>query len=184
MLRGIHKRTIIFFLFLSLSFHGLLFLLPIYKNPSSKHASEIGVFLYKHFPSKKTTKAKKVENKFFKEEKEVLKGQNDLVDENSMGLHNEIGGDLSEEVGIPDELLRKIERNKFYPEQALREMIEGDVLLSFEVSEKGDVRELRVEKSSGSIYLDRAALDCVKRSQPLPPVPKRVEVLLRYRIRK
>lgn len=126
---------------------------------------------------------------FSEESEESSQGGNEFVKGDGFSGDSEYGEGAGDNEyvkggGIPDELLKKIERNKFYPQEALRNMIEGDVILSFDVSENGYVKELRVDGSSGSIYLDRAAIECIKKSQPLPPVSHRVELILRYRIKK
>jgi TonB family protein len=206
-------KKIIFFLFLSLSLHGFILLIPLYKGSFYNGSSEISVLILNPSNGVNAQKVKKSQkNTFLDEGKESIKKEYSSIDdgakrnfseeseESSQGGNEFVKGDGfsgdseygegagdSEYVkggGIPDELLKKIERNKFYPQEALRNMIEGDVILSFDVSENGYVKELRVEGSSGSIYLDRAAIECIKKSQPLPPVFHRVELILRYRIKK
>ncbi len=188
------ERVLIFFVFLSFGAHGIVLLFPIIINHSYSSSSEISVFLYE--PMKKGKPL--TQNKLRKEsilKKDVREIPEPQVSEEGRFMKEESGpseigtGSFQESEGNISfdefyELLKKIEKNKFYPREALREMIEGDVILSFEVSENGSVKELMIEKGSGNIYLDRAAIDCVKRSEPLPYVSHRVEVLLRYRIKR
>jgi protein TonB len=59
-----------------------------------------------------------------------------------------------------------------YPDAAARDGAPlGDVQLSFEVDRAGRVRQMWVERSSGSDVLDEAALDTLRRATPLPPIP-------------
>jgi TonB family protein len=41
----------------------------------------------------------------------------------------------------------------------------------FRIDREGEVREVKIEKSSGNFALDQAALRAVQRSNPLPPLP-------------
>jgi TonB family protein len=207
------NKILILSLFLSIFLHASILFLPFFKNYFTAENSEISVLIYtpskggedkkitksgknafskerRESPEKETSSIEEGWNGDFSEEnKESFQGGNEFVKGDGFSGDSEDGegaGDSEyvEGGGIPDELLKKIERNKFYPQEALRNMIEGDVILSFDVSENGYVKELRVEGSSGSIYLDRAAIECIKKSQPLPPVSHRVELILRYRIKK
>jgi TonB family protein len=198
------NKILILSLFLSIFLHAFILFLPFFKNYFTAENSEISVLIYtpsKSGEDKKITKSGK--NAFSKERRESPEKETSSIEEGWNGDFSEenkesfqggnefVKGDgfsgdseYGKGGGIPDELLKKVERNKFYPREALRNMIEGDVILSFDVSENGYVKELRVEGSSGSIYLDRAAIECIKKSQPLPPVSHRVTLILRYRIKK
>jgi len=190
--KKIGGRTLFFFLFLSLFLHASILLLPLFEDSSDRKNSEISVLVYNPSKSRKDGNVTRLrKNTFLNEGKESIKKEHSSVDEETKSnfseedeTFSENSGEEVKDGGIPDELLKKIERNKFYPQEALREMVEGEVVLSFEVSEKGNVKELRIEKTSGNIFLDRAAIECVKRSQPLPPVSDRVEIVLRYIIKK
>lgn len=64
-----------------------------------------------------------------------------------------------------------LERHKRYPRQARRRREQGVVVLHFVVDRAGAVLDLEVETSSGHPLLDDAALDMVRRAQPLPEMP-------------
>ena len=64
-----------------------------------------------------------------------------------------------------------VERNSHYPEAARRLSVAGVTRLAFRLDRLGNVLESWVQESSGSELLDDAALDALKRSQPLPPIP-------------
>ena len=67
--------------------------------------------------------------------------------------------------------LRHIERYQVYPAEARGERLQGLVQLVFAMGRDGRVLDAWVKQSSGSAVLDKAALDTVKRAQPLPRIP-------------
>jgi protein TonB len=62
-----------------------------------------------------------------------------------------------------------LERNKRYPDDAKNDR--GIAQIAFSIDRRGRVMSSRVVKTSGSVALDREALDMVKRAQPFPPPP-------------
>ncbi|WP_456713413.1 energy transducer TonB [Bradyrhizobium sp. USDA 4353] len=64
-----------------------------------------------------------------------------------------------------------IARFQYYPERAERERIQGTVGLVLTLQRNGAVTNVRVASSSGVALLDAAAVDMVKRAQPLPSIP-------------
>ncbi|MGJ5178557.1 energy transducer TonB [Bradyrhizobium oligotrophicum] len=64
-----------------------------------------------------------------------------------------------------------IARFQYYPERAERERIQGTVGLVLTLQRNGAVTNVRVALSSGFALLDAAAVDMVKRAQPLPSIP-------------
>ena len=64
-----------------------------------------------------------------------------------------------------------LERHKRYPRRARRRREQGVVVLRFVVDRMGAVLDLEVEGTSGHPLLDAAALDMVRRAQPLPKMP-------------
>lgn len=56
----------------------------------------------------------------------------------------------------------------YYPPQALRFGIEGQVLLGFEVYGDGSIHNIKVLRSSGSSILDNAAVDAITQMGSLP----------------
>lgn len=65
----------------------------------------------------------------------------------------------------------KINRVKMYPADAERRGRTGYVLVSFTVNAQGVVTASNLQRASGTISLDRAALAAVKNAQPLPAPP-------------
>ena len=65
-------------------------------------------------------------------------------------------------------LAAKLASNKRYPRASRRRGEEGVVTISFVAHPNGDAKQIKVTGSSGSRRLDKAAIDMVKRSQPLP----------------
>ncbi len=68
-------------------------------------------------------------------------------------------------------LLAHIRPYQFYPDAGRRGRLEGVVRVGFVLQRDGRVREVWVESSSGYAVLDEAAMDTVRRAQPLPLIP-------------
>ncbi|MGC2780774.1 MAG: energy transducer TonB [Bradyrhizobium sp.] len=64
-----------------------------------------------------------------------------------------------------------IARFQHYPERAQRERVHGEVGLVLTLRRDGTVTNVRVASSSGFASLDAAAVDTVRRAQPLPSIP-------------
>lgn len=64
----------------------------------------------------------------------------------------------------------------YYPEAALAVHRTGVAMVHFSVRRDGQVDTVEIGKSSGDDGLDRAALDIVRKAQPLPPIPDRMHV--------
>ncbi|MEE8328734.1 MAG: TonB family protein [Thermodesulfovibrionia bacterium] len=84
--------------------------------------------------------------------------------------------------GIIEIIKNSIERAKTYPLLAKKRDIEGTVYISFRVSLRGELQELKILKSSGSSILDTATLDIVKKAAPFPYVDVPVEVPVVFRL--
>jgi periplasmic protein TonB len=73
---------------------------------------------------------------------------------------------------VYQELVRqRIERQKQYPPQARKRQEQGHVVLHFSISPRGELKDVRVVKSSRNQELDNAALEAVKKAAPYPPPP-------------
>jgi periplasmic protein TonB len=68
-------------------------------------------------------------------------------------------------------LFQHIERVERYPEAARQRRLHGVVRVLFAMKRDGTVLGAWVETSSGSTILDQAAIDAVRRAQPLPRIP-------------
>ena len=69
------------------------------------------------------------------------------------------------------QLLARLEKYRRFPEGARARRQQGVVHVRFRIDRPGRVLWARVERSSGFGELDRAALDTLRRAQPLPPIP-------------
>lgn len=69
------------------------------------------------------------------------------------------------------ELLRHIARFQRYPRGAERRHLQGTVRTVFLMDRDGRVLGVWVTTSSGQPILDQAAIDTIRRAQPLPPIP-------------
>ncbi len=62
-----------------------------------------------------------------------------------------------------------IEKHHIYPQEAGRAT--GRVVMRVRVDRQGYVRYYAVERGSGNVYLDRAAIEMVRRANPMPAAP-------------
>lgn len=69
------------------------------------------------------------------------------------------------------ELLRHIARFERYPKAAQRHHLQGTVRTVFKIGRDGRLLDVRVAISSGQPILDQAAIDTIRRAEPLPPIP-------------
>ena len=63
-----------------------------------------------------------------------------------------------------------------YPHKARLLGITGQVRLRFTVDSDGDLSNLEMDRRSGSVILDRNAMDMMRAAQPLPSIPARMHV--------
>ena len=68
-------------------------------------------------------------------------------------------------------ILAHLEKYRRYPAAARARGEQGAAQVSFRMNRQGRVLSSRISRSSGSAVLDRAAIDTVKRAQPLPAIP-------------
>lgn len=66
---------------------------------------------------------------------------------------------------------RDIELVWDYPEPALKHGLQGKLLLEFTISERGDLEEMRLVRSSGFSVLDKEAMRAVRSASPFHPIP-------------
>lgn len=70
------------------------------------------------------------------------------------------------------ELIAHLDKHKRYP--AERQLKAAEISIRFTLDRLGHVLETTIEKSSGDVAFDQAALAMVKRSDPVPAPPPRV----------
>jgi len=64
-----------------------------------------------------------------------------------------------------------VAKRKVYPRLALMRRLQGTTDIKLDVSADGNLKSLRVTRSSGFEILDEQALKMVKESMPLPALP-------------
>jgi len=70
------------------------------------------------------------------------------------------------------ELLAHLEKYRRYPGGARARGEQGVAYVRFRMNRAGSVLSLELARSSGSAALDRAALETLRRAQPLPAIPE------------
>ncbi len=73
-------------------------------------------------------------------------------------------------------LSRAIRDHAAYPRAALERGLTGEVQISFTLRRDGEVRSVKLKKSSGERELDSGALEAVRGASPMPPIPSTLDV--------
>lgn len=68
-------------------------------------------------------------------------------------------------------LLRHVARYQRYPSAARRERLHGSVETLFSIERDGRLVDVSVKTSSGQAVLDKAAVEAIRRAEPLPSIP-------------
>lgn len=64
-----------------------------------------------------------------------------------------------------------VQKFKLYPEEARKQGMEGETVVRVRIDRQGNVRHYILERSTGHSELDRAAIDMIRRANPVPAVP-------------
>ena len=64
-----------------------------------------------------------------------------------------------------------IEKFKLYPDEARSQGMQGETVVRIRIDRQGTIRYYILERSTGFQLLDKAAIDMVKRANPVPAVP-------------
>ena len=78
------------------------------------------------------------------------------------------GGRKTWTQAIDEQFAAQQREGLFYPEEAIRQGLEGEVLVLLLLDEQGEVVAARVEESSGHPLLDEGAVRAVRRLRALP----------------
>jgi protein TonB len=100
------------------------------------------------------------------------------------------GGNPQAIIDYQTELQLWLQRYKTYPRRLKRRRIEGDVVVSFTINSQGHLLAYSLINSSGVPELDKAAMQLLEASEPLPSIPAElgisqytVQVPIRYTLR-
>ena len=75
-------------------------------------------------------------------------------------------------------ILRRIRNSLIYPQQARRSGITGIVSVMFTINADGSATNIVVESSSGSPFLDEAAVTAVAKASPFPKPPLAAQIVV------
>jgi periplasmic protein TonB len=83
-----------------------------------------------------------------------------------------------------DYISKIIRINISYPYKARKMAMEGNVLISFIISLDGSAKDIKIEKSSGFVILDKNAEKAIRNASPFPPPPveAKIEVPVTYKL--
>ena len=73
--------------------------------------------------------------------------------------------------------VRKVERvgNANYPEQARIKNLSGKLTMTVAIRKDGSVEDIVLNKPSGVVIIDQAAMKIVRLTEPFPPLPKNAD---------
>jgi TonB family protein len=71
---------------------------------------------------------------------------------------------------------KELMRNWDYPEAALRNLIEGDVLVLFALNRQGHLNDIEILRASADKTLDQEVVRAIRTAAPFPPFPDSVAV--------
>jgi len=69
------------------------------------------------------------------------------------------------------DILKKIEKNKYYPIKERKKRRTGSVTITFSINKMGELLELSIHEASNWANLNEAALKAVSKSAPFPKFP-------------
>jgi protein TonB len=93
------------------------------------------------------------------------------VESSAVSQHQSASGSESGTVRRGSDALQLsnwLARHRFYPHEAKRRREEGTVVLRVTLDARGDLGSYQIVSSSGSLALDKAARDIVRRAAPYP----------------
>lgn len=64
-----------------------------------------------------------------------------------------------------------IQKFKVYPKEAIPQALSGESAIHVRIDRRGNIRHYMLQRSTGSDVLDRAAIEMVRRANPVPAVP-------------
>lgn len=91
------------------------------------------------------------------------------------GVGSGLGGDPA-----LAQIWKKINRSKYYPENAKARRIEGSPRVTFTIAEDGSVQGVAIAASCGEEILDDAARETIRRAAPLPFYPRPITLTVKY----
>jgi colicin import membrane protein len=71
-------------------------------------------------------------------------------------------------------ILYHIQKNWAFSEQLVRGQSNLETLVGIKISSNGEIQDIWIDKKSGNQYLDESAIRAIKKSNPLPPLPREI----------
>ena len=95
-----------------------------------------------------------------------------------------IGDQTAIEETILGQIRRQIFAKKFYPHLARREGVEGSPQITFQITPDGQPSFIKIQNSSGSPLLDKAATELIGEAAPYPFYKELITLEIRYSLTK
>lgn len=89
-----------------------------------------------------------------------------------IGKTRKVGKTGQEILSYQQEIAYHIRNNWVYPAQVAGQPRDLEARLQIKILADGEIKDIRFEKRSGNRYLDESAYEAVKKSNPLPALPK------------
>ncbi len=127
------------------------------------------------FNKKKVNEEINIEQKL--DDKDMISGKI-KIDSNEEKIAS-VGSSVNKDMLIDDyinyvyEILKK---NIYYPNLALRRGLEGTVYVEFIITIKGEIKNIKIAKSSGYKVLDNTGIKIAERCSPLKAPPKEIKL--------
>ncbi len=67
-----------------------------------------------------------------------------------------------------------IQKNWAFSEQLVRGQVNLETLVGIKILPNGEIEDIWIDKKSGNQYLDESAIRAIKKSNPLPPLPREI----------
>jgi colicin import membrane protein len=71
-------------------------------------------------------------------------------------------------------IVYNIQKNWAFSEQLVRGQTNLETLVGIKILPNGEIQDIWIDKKSGNQYLDESAIRAIKKSNPLPPLPREI----------
>lgn len=134
------------------------------KNISQRVSAEFRDEENQHFPKDKNL-SRPDDSRYSDQQQYSMQGSSGSFDV-------DLGSSAAESYFI--KVRKHIEKNKFYPDQARKRQIHGNVIVGFYIDNKGIPNDVNIIKTSGYFILDKTAREMIFHASPFPVPPENI----------